>query len=86
MLPYTLTLLAGLAALVGFVGMLYGVTGRDAQRRTIGLRLLQSGMSLAGLLLILNSFIGGPQDDAFSGFLLLALGTGATAIHPKKSS
>lgn len=75
---------AALAALVGFAGLLYGVTGKTDARRNTGLRMLQGGMTLGGLLLIANAFIMGPEDDVYSGFLLLMLGTGATAINPRK--
>lgn len=79
-----LTVLAVLATLVGFAGMIYGVTGKSDARRQLGLRLLQSGMTLGGLLLITNSFTLGPQDDLYSGLMLLVFGTGVTAINPKK--
>ena len=79
-----LSLLAGLAALVGFAGMIYGITGKSDARRHLGLRLLQSGMTLGGLLLITNAFTFGPQDDVFAGLMLLLFGTGVTAINPKK--
>jgi hypothetical protein len=74
---------AALAALIGFAGLLYGATGKTDARRNLGLRLLQGGMTMGGLLLIANAFILGPQDDVFSGLLLLVLGTGATAIKPR---
>jgi len=79
-----ISMLAVLCILVGFAGLIYGVTGSAAARRNLGLRLLQGGMTMGGLLMIANSFILGPQDDVFGGFLLLALGTGATAINPRK--
>lgn len=79
-----LTLLAGLAAFVGLFGMIYGVTGTTDARRNLGLRLLQGGMTLGGLLLITNSFTFGPQDDLFGGLMLLVFGTAVTAINPKK--
>lgn len=79
-----IALVAVLAVIVGFSGLIYGVTGKTDARRNLGLRLLQGGMTLGGLLLIANVFILGPQDDVFAGFLLLVLGTGATAINPKK--
>jgi hypothetical protein len=75
---------AALAALIGFGGLLYGATGKTNARRNLGLRLLQGGMTIGGLLLIANAFILGPQDDVFGGFLLLVLGTGATAINPRQ--
>jgi len=75
---------AALAALVGFAGLLYGATGKTDARRNLGLRLLQGGMTTGGLLLMTNSFTLGPQDDLYSGLLLLILGTGATAINPRK--
>jgi hypothetical protein len=84
-MPNALSILAAAAALVGFAGMIYGVTGQGEARRALGLRLLQGGMTMAGFLLITNSFVVGPEDDIYSGILLLVLGTGATAIHPKKS-
>jgi hypothetical protein len=71
---------AGIAALVGLSGLLYGATGKVQSRANFGLRLLQGGMTLAGLLLIAGAFIFGPETDLFGGILLLALGMGTTAI------
>jgi len=79
-----ISMLAVVCIVVGFAGLIYGVTGGSDARRNLGLRLLQGGMTLGGLLLITNSFTLGPQDDIYSGLMLLLFGTGATAINPGK--
>lgn len=85
MLIFVLTVVAAGAALIGFLGLIYGVTGRGDARRAFGLRLIQSGMAIAGLSMIGASVAGGEGDYAIYGLLLLVLGTGVTAISPRAS-
>lgn len=84
MISQMLQAFAALCVAVGLSGLLYGVTGDAQSRRTRGLRLLQGGMTAGGLLLIAASMTAGDIGDAMSGFLLLVLGTGVTAIQPSR--
>jgi hypothetical protein len=67
------------------VGVAIGLTGAGERRRRLGLRLMQGGLSLAGLLMILSAVLGPDRSDVFYGLLLLAFGTGVTAIGRRKA-
>jgi hypothetical protein len=74
---------SAVAALTGFVGIIYGATGTSDRRRLIGLRLCQIGMTSAGLVMIAAGLMSPQPTDAVFGLLLLAFGTGVTAIGGK---
>lgn len=71
--------------LVSGAGAGIGMTGADDRRKQLGLRLMQGGLSLAGLLMILSAALGPDRSDALYGLLLLAFGTGVTAIGRRKA-
>lgn len=78
-------LVTAVAALVGFGGLVYGVTGKAEARRLLGLRLCQGGMAVAGLAMIGGGLMSPDKTDAIYGLLLLVFATGITAIGPKRS-
>lgn len=78
-------LVTAVAALVGFGGLAYGVTGKAEARRLLGLRLCQGGMAVAGLAMIGGGLMSPDKTDAIYGLLLLVFATGITAIGPKRS-
>lgn len=78
-------IVAAVGALVGFGGLLYGVTGKAEPRRRLGLRLCQGGMAIAGLAMIGGGLMSPDKTDAIYGLLLLVFATGVTAIGPKRS-
>lgn len=80
MLVTLMQILAAALALVGLVALIAGPMSKSDATRNLCLRLVQGGMSLAGVALIITSFLGEGYGSAAGGLLLIVFGTGVTAF------
>ena len=75
-----LQIVAGVCALAGLIALLTGARAKSNAGRMGALRIVQAGMTLAGLALIAASLLDKRWDGAAYGLILIVFGTGVTGF------
>lgn len=81
MIEFALTIATGVSALVGLVAIVVAIAARSAHLNNTALRTSRVSLTAAGALSIISYFVTGEATGLFGGLLLIAFGTGMTAIR-----